>query len=152
MKDGSEVLEEKDNFGEIQEGRIRNVFSDVDDFIVTLEQDKCVKPEVPQGDLLNLRLKLIEEEWNEIKEAVENDQIDGLIDGCLDLIYVTAGFILAAGVPADDAQRLWEMIHKANMEKIGGPRDENGKILKPAGWKHPDILGELKKISENISS
>jgi predicted HAD superfamily Cof-like phosphohydrolase len=38
-------------------------------------------------------------------------------------------------------------IHRTNMEKAGGPvRPSDGKILKPPGWKPPDIVGMLAEL------
>ena len=131
---------------------LNNVFADVDEFIETLNQEKCKLPQIPTGDLLELRKRLIKEEWQEIQDAIEENDLAGYVDGCLDLIYVVAGALLAAGVPADDAQKMWEMVHSANMAKAGGPKDEFGKVQKPAGWKAPDIGLELEKITQKLSS
>jgi len=41
--------------------------------------------------------------------------------------------------------RLWNEVHRANMDKAGGPKRADGKVLKPEGWKPPDIHGILEQ-------
>lgn len=139
-----------DSLGKTEIYTYSSIFSDVDNFIVTLDQDKEKTPKIPSGELLRLRKRLINEEWNEILTAINEDDLAGYVDGCLDLIYVVAGALLAAGVPYTDAKDMWDMVQSANMAKIGGEKDEFGKIQKPKDWSPPDIEGHLKKIIERI--
>lgn len=47
------------------------------------------------------------------------------------------------GIPFDE---VWDVVHYANMAKVGGPKDPiTGKQLKPAGWTPPDVAGVLIK-------
>lgn len=57
------------------------------------------------------------------------------IDGLCDLVYVTLGAAVAAGVDLDGH---FEEVHRANMTKLTGPKRKDGKIMKPEGWKPPD--------------
>ncbi len=62
-------------------------------------------------------------------------------DSLADIMYVCEGSALAHGF---DLQSVIDVVHSANMKKIGGPV-VNGKKLKPAGWQSPDIASELKR-------
>lgn len=71
-----------------------------------------------------------------------------VVDGFLDTAYVAiTGAIRVAGVKK--ARECWEAILRANTSKIDGTYGETvtdpdtGKILKPEGWKAPDIKGIL---------
>lgn len=57
------------------------------------------------------------------------------IDGLVDLIVVALGTAVEMGIDLDS---FWEEVHRANMAKVGGPKREDGKQLKPEGWQPPD--------------
>jgi predicted HAD superfamily Cof-like phosphohydrolase len=63
-------------------------------------------------------------------------------DALIDLEYVILGTHIEMGVDSDP---LWSEVQRANMEKQGGPMRDDGKVLKPAGWKAPDIAGKLRE-------
>lgn len=66
-----------------------------------------------------------------------------VVDALTDIDYVSEGFRIALGV---DGYPFWIGIHKANMDKKGGPKDPiTGKHLRPEGWKPFDVAGELKR-------
>ena len=124
--------------------------------------------DTPEGRLL--RAKLIMEEAVETAAALgfcvlgriyENSTIEGkplakfsleqefdiidFIDGLCDLIYVTAGAGVNAGV---DLTPHFDEVHRANMEKVSAKRfREDGKVLKPLGWKPPDHEAILRDKS-----
>lgn len=63
-------------------------------------------------------------------------------DGCVDSHVVISGTALEAGIPEDE---VYVEVHRTNMAKAGGPVREDGKRLKPEGWKPPNIKKVLKK-------
>lgn len=79
----------------------------------------------------------------EVIEALEAEDTSELVDAFLDTAYVAfTGAIRFAG--EEKALEAWEAISKANLSKVDGSlgpvrRDSDGKILKPEGFKHPDI-------------
>ena len=62
--------------------------------------------------------------------------LPALADALADIDYVVEGTRIAFGIDGDP---IAEEVHRANMTKLGGPRREDGKILKPDGWEPPDI-------------
>jgi len=59
---------------------------------------------------------------------------------------LTAVLIAIARVEADcglDLDGFFAEVHRANMDKIGGKRRPDGKRLKPANWRPPDLAGTL---------
>lgn len=88
------------------------------------------------------RLKWIDEELTEVKLAAGAKDIAGVADGIADTIYTLIGMALEWGI---DLRPVWDEVHRSNMAKTGGGEDSKGKILKPAGWTPPDIVGALKK-------
>lgn len=65
--------------------------------------------------LLNLRMKLIKEEWEELQEAVSNKDIVEVLDAIIDMHYVLSGFCVSCGF---DEDRAFELVHQSNMSKL----------------------------------
>ena len=63
----------------------------------------------------NRRVSLIEEEQNELKEAVKNHDFVEVLDALADILYVTYGAGAAWGV---DLQKAFDLVHDSNMSKI----------------------------------
>lgn len=82
------------------------------------------------------------EECAETKAALLVGDLPGIVDGCIDTIYVALGILNRCGV---DAEKFFNLVHAANMAKAGGPKREDGKHMKPPGWQPPDIEGELRR-------
>jgi predicted HAD superfamily Cof-like phosphohydrolase len=103
-------------------------------------------PGWPDPDSMELGLKLIAEEASELEEAVLHEEFSLAIDALADLLYETFQLANKCGVAL---QPIFEEVHKANMKKLdkeGRPiRRKDGKILKPKGWEHPDILKLLQQ-------
>lgn len=87
-----------------------------------------------------LRAKLIEEEAAETVAAIRRGDLVEAIDGICDLLCVTYGTVLEFGI---DLKPYWDEVHRSNMAKLGGPKREDGKALKPEGWTPPNIAGLL---------
>lgn len=91
----------------------------------------------------SMYLKLIKEEYEELLSAkTESDAADAIID----ILVVVTGYGLSRGWPM---QELWDEVMKTNFAKIDPDtkmvrKREDGKILKPEGWKAPDIDGVLR--------
>lgn len=169
------------------------------------------------GDTLALRIRLLKEEFDELKSAVYASDIVETVDGLVDIAYIVLGSFDVAGVVCRtrfglltdtgayrgfngfqekarrglcsvdffvdqaldimgqhavqhsefrrwdlleavmievahcfcalgiDPRPMWTEVNSSNMRKVGGPINEHGKKLKPAGWVGPDIAGELRK-------
>lgn len=84
--------------------------------------------------------KLMDEEYTEF---VDGETLADQVDGAIDLIWVTLGWLNAVGV---NASPIWEAVRLANMTKVSGPVDPaTGKRLKPPGFKHPDIAALIEQ-------
>ena len=112
------------------------------------------KPIVPPLAILQLRQKLLQEEFAEASEALgeltavlQADQllqpadVTDWVHELADLLYVTYGAILACGVDPDP---VFAEVHRANLSKAGGPTREDGKVLKPPGWQPADVRGVIE--------
>lgn len=96
-------------------------------------------PEIRDAEL---RAALIFEEAKETIEALRSGDEVEVIDGLCDLLYVTFGTAVAMGVDLDP---FFAEVHNSNMSKLGGEKREDGKVLKPEGYRPPDIKGLLER-------
>jgi len=100
------------------------------------------RPCLPPTDTLNLRIRLIQDELDELKEAmVDEFDLAHSARELADLQYVVDGTWLALGL-GDLKERLVGEVHRANMTKLGPDgtpmRREDGKVLKGPGFQPPD--------------
>jgi predicted HAD superfamily Cof-like phosphohydrolase len=102
-------------------------------------------------------LKLIKEEFDELQVAQGIDLETGeqvrpadpveTLDALLDIIVVTIGAIHSAGM---DAEGGWKEVMSTNFAKIDKEtgkvrKREDGKVLKPQGWRAPELAPFVKK-------
>lgn len=85
---------------------------------------------------IRLATRLIYEEFQEFQDAPVNSAAEAA--ELVDLLTVLLQYAAVLGYPIDE---MWGAIHQANMDKVAGGvrRRVDGKILKPVGWKPPDI-------------
>lgn len=130
-----------------------NEFSAVVEFMRACGQDVPVTPRIPSAEVIDLRIKLIEEETTELlkdlywikhylskhseplPQPLKLRVLTALADDVADVNYVVNGTAAALGI---DGETTFNIVHTANMKKTTGPRREDGKQLKPAGWQPPE--------------
>lgn len=97
-------------------------------------------PQLPNEQLADLRIDLIDEELHELKLAHANGQSVEWADALLDLLYVVYGACLVSGIDADKG---FAEVHRSNMSKLGENGKPivrpDGKILKGPNYSPPDL-------------
>jgi len=73
-------------------------------------------PMIPSKERCALRISLLQEELNELKEAIENDDLVEVADAFCDLQYVLSGAILEFGI-GEKFSDLFDEVHRSNMSK-----------------------------------
>jgi predicted HAD superfamily Cof-like phosphohydrolase len=68
--------------------------------------------------------------------TLEPGALPEIVQECIDSEFVSAGILGRAGV--HDLLHL-HAVCDANDAKVGGGRNEHGKLMKPPGWTKPDI-------------
>ena len=116
------------------------VFTDVEVFLAACGQKHSNHP-TSQNDLSRLYLNRIIEEYNEFRDAIAAQDDAEQLDACFDMIWVIIGYMKARGW---DCERSWDEGAQSNLSKIDQvtgmvKRREDGKILKPDGWKPPNF-------------
>ena len=118
-----------------------NPFADIERFGSACDQE-------PREANYDMYLGLIAEEYNELADAIAADDRVEQLDALVDILVVTMGAIRAAGW---DGEGAWKEVMDTNFAKIdpvtGKVRKrEDGKVLKPEGWKAPELA---KFVGEN---
>lgn len=76
-------------------------------------------------------------------EVVGDFDLEGVADGCADILVVTIGTFSACGIHDNPVMH---EVNQANLRKfdIGGYRRDDGKWMKPPDWQPPDIMKVLE--------
>ena len=118
-------------------------FNKVKTFMNTYGQNVKEKAEFPENKIVQLRIDLIEEELNELKEAIKNKDIVEVADALTDILYVTYGAGHSFGVNLDEC---FDEVQRSNMSKLGEDGkpiyNDSGKVMKGPNYFAPN----LKKI------
>ena len=116
------------------------------------DQEKFMKAcDQSVGDLnpdqYELYRNLIDEEFNdELKAAVASEDRVEQLDALIDIMVVTIGALHSGGF---DVEGAWKEVMSTNFAKIDKEtgkviKREDGKVLKPDGWKKPELAQFVK--------
>ena len=128
--------------------RMETNFDRVESFMRVFNQE--VKDEVdwPDAETMELRIDLIEEELQELKDGIllgDGTLVD-VADALTDLLYVVYGAGHSFGINLD---KCFEEVHNSNMSKLGNDGKpiyrEDGKILKGKNFREPNLKEVLNE-------
>ena len=120
-------------------------FEKVGLFMKTFGQEVKNKPGFSSEKINNLRISLINEELEELKQAMKNKDLKETVDALTDILYVTYGAGHAFGVNLD---KCFDEVQKSNMSKLGEDGkpiyNEVGKVMKGPSYFKPDLSKFIK--------
>jgi len=93
-----------------------NALQHVAAFHRTFKHPVLDTPQIPSAQRCALRINLLQEELNELKEALENSDITEVADALCDLQYVLSGAILEFGL-GEKFSDLFDEVQRSNMSK-----------------------------------
>ncbi len=108
-----------------------------------------LSPGFPDDNVCALRLRLIQEEADELRDAIASKDLTGVADALGDLLYVVYGAGCAFGL---DLEQIFDEINRSNMTKQGAADREDGKIQKGPNYEPPrisPIIASQAWIAEN---
>ncbi len=126
-----------------------NTGDNVKNFMIAADHhvQEELHPPVESDAQSELYMKLVEEEFRELRNAFFDRDIVETADACADLIWVIEGLCYSLGIPL---QRVWDEVARSNMSKVSESgkimKREDGKILKPDTYSPPDIAKVLKNV------
>tara|TARA_Y100000588_G_scaffold131017_1_gene143549 strand:+ start:279 stop:647 length:369 start_codon:yes stop_codon:yes gene_type:complete len=120
-----------------------NPFADQKLFMNACDQSTDSPGNEEQYDLYR---NLIAEEVQELTEAVQDQDRVEQLDALVDILVVTIGAIHSMGA---DAEGAWQEVFQTNLAKIDPDtgkvtKREDGKVLKPPGWRAPKLAPFLR--------
>tara|TARA_B100000768_G_scaffold147934_1_gene141666 strand:+ start:18 stop:389 length:372 start_codon:yes stop_codon:yes gene_type:complete len=120
-------------------------FIKVKTFMQTFGQEVKAKPSLSTEKINSLRYELIKEELEELKVAIENNDILEVADALTDILYVTYGAGHAFGI---DLDKCFEEVQNSNMSKLGEDSkpiyNDSGKVMKGPKYFKPDLTKFVK--------
>lgn len=136
-----------------------DVFKDVGDFhekfgLPSIRDNnkagRPIPPHVLDPETNAFRVDFMQEELDEFKQAYMENDLPKMADALIDLVYVALGTAHMMHVPF---YHCWFEVQRANMakERANSSTDERSKrknsldVVKPKGWKAPDIAAVLKE-------
>ncbi len=126
---------------ENMEKEIKSTIDKVKEFHRVFKRAINVFPVFGQKEV-DLRIKLLDEELNELKFALYTCNRIKTLDALTDLQYILDGTYIALGY-ARIKEQAFDEVHKSNMAKLDKNNEpiirEDGKILKPEGWQEPNL-------------
>mgnify|MGYP001420838631 FL=1 len=115
-------------------------FEKVGEFMKTFGQEVKSKSSLSSDKINILRINLIEEELEELKQSINQKNLLEVADALTDILYVTYGAGHAFGINLD---KCFEEVQKSNMSKLGNDGkpiySEKGKVLKGSNYFKPDL-------------
>ena len=94
-------------------------------------------PQIPSHERAQLRVKLLQEELDELKEAIANHDIVEVADALCDLQYVLSGAVLEFGL-GEKFTELFNEVQRSNMSKACSTEDEAQQTIEHYRKKNQD--------------
>lgn len=106
---------------------------------------------------LNFRTELLKEEFEEIIQSIEDNNINEFFDGLIDIVIISMGTAASMGF---DWQQGFNEVMRANMSKVRGKAKDTKRknsldLIKPQGWIEPNLRPYLMQgveIKNNLFS
>ena len=115
-------------------------FEKVKQFMQTFGQEVKIKASFSDEKTNQLRLDLISEELEELKNAMSSKDLLEVADALTDILYVTYGAGHAFGINLD---KCFDEVQNSNMSKLGSDGNpiynESGKVMKGPDYFKPDL-------------
>lgn len=99
-----------------------------------------------RGEILEMA-----EAWEDFCKSGSLEHLTEFVDGAIDSIYVILWTLLKLGVPVEAC---WNEVQRSNIAKLGPDgkvqKSPEGKVIKPASWKAPDLFSILQSAATEV--
>lgn len=95
-----------------------------------------IVPAAPDEATRSLRVNLIQEEFDELQQALAQQDVSAIAKELSDLLYVVYGTAVSCGI---DLEPVFREVHRSNLSKVGGHKREDGKWVKPPTYSPASI-------------
>lgn len=118
------------------------------------KQEVGLEPRFPTDEAFNLQRSLIQEELRELTEAYADRNMTEVLDALVDIQYVFFGMVHRFGLQ-EEFIKAFSLVAKNNLTKVLDKDNkvivqfrEDGKILKPEGYKKVDLVTGFEHLLE----
>src|SRR5574341_2388356 len=88
-------------------------------------------PSIPDAGTCALRVNLMQEEFDELREALAQRDVEAVAKELADVLYVVYGTAVSCGI---DMAPVFREVHRSNMSKVAGHKRADGKWGKPHSY------------------
>lgn len=121
---------------------MRKEIADIKAFQRAFECNVLPAPTMPAKEIQELRVKLLQEELDELKQANADGDIVEVADALTDILYVLLGTACEYGL-IDKMEDMWDLVHRNNMNKLWPDgkvhKRSDGKVIKPEGFEKVEL-------------
>ena len=106
-------------------------------------------PQIPSAERCNLRIALLQEELNELKQAIEDQDIVEIADALCDLQYVLSGAVLEFGL-GEKFVDLFNEVQRSNMSKACDTEEQAQETVEYYASKGEEAYYEMSGDKYNV--
>lgn len=106
-------------------------------------------PQLAPKDRAALRISLLQEELDELKTAIEQDDLTEVADALCDLQYVLSGAVLEFGL-GEKFVELFDEVHRSNMSKACSNEQEAQDTLEYYSMRGEEVFTEISGEKINV--
>lgn len=121
----------------------------VAEFHKTFNAPVLDRPQIPSKERCELRVSLLQEELNELKEAIGDQDLVEIADALCDLQYVLSGAVLEFGL-GDQFPALFEEVQRSNMSKACNNQEEADETIAFYKEKGEDAFSQASGNKINV--
>jgi predicted HAD superfamily Cof-like phosphohydrolase len=120
----------------------------VAEFHTTFKAPILDTPQIPSPERCNLRVELLQEELNELKQAIADNDIVEIADALCDLQYVLSGAVLEFGL-GNKFVELFNEVQRSNMSKACDSKEQAQETVE--FYKEKDVESFYEKSGEKFN-
>ena len=106
-------------------------------------------PQIPSKERCELRVSLLQEELNELKEAIADNNLVEIADALCDLQYVLSGAVLEFGL-GEKFPALFNEVQRSNMSKACANQQEADETIAFYKEKGEEAVSEISGEKINV--
>lgn len=107
------------------------------------------QPQIPSKERCELRVSLLQEELNELQEAINNEDLVEIADALCDLQYVLSGAVLEFGL-GEKFRALFDEVQRSNMSKACSNQQEADETISFYKEKGEEAFSEISGEKVNV--
>lgn len=107
------------------------------------------QPQIPSIERCELRVSLLQEELNELKDSIANHDLVEIADALCDLQYVLSGAVLEFGL-GEKFPALFNEVHRSNMSKACNNQEEADETILHYKEKGEDAFSQQSGNKINV--